>query len=412
MKILFLTRDLPFPANNGYKKRNFYLLKELKKRGVSTTLITKKSKELTGEAIEELRKYCDRVELVNANEAKSFWLRQLAKSMYSYNAFCVLRRYSKGLKNTISGMFKTDRYDAVICDSVYQAINIPPDADTKKILYEHNIESVIIKRYAEKEKNICKKIFAYMEFLKVERFQKKMWSIYDICITCSSLDKAYIKEKNPCAKIFVINNGVDRQYFEALSAERQPPTVNGKSPSDADSRSLVYTGQIGWHPNEDAVQYFTKEIFPLIAKEVEGITLWIVGANPSKNIKKLAEKNRSIKITGFVDDVRAYISRASVYIVPLRIGSGTRLKILEAMSMKKAIVTTSIGCEGLDVQDGKDLLIRDNPNDFAGAVVELIKNKDLSTSLGISGRRLVEKMYDWNTVFKDLDKILDLAEEK
>jgi glycosyltransferase involved in cell wall biosynthesis len=370
MKAIFLTRDNPNPPVNGYKKRNYYLLKELKLRNIETFVFNAEVKKNT---IQKIIK--------------------LIASLFSGIPFSVKIRTDKKTKQGLKQRYKENLVDLIICDGIHRSLNIPFDLGVTKILYEHNIESEIAGRYARLERNIFKKTFAYMEYFKFKQLQKNMWPKFDYCIACSDIDKKFIERITDKNKVITVNNGVDLGYFEP-----------GTSPVEPDT--LVYTGQIGWHPNEDALIYFIKEILPIISKVTPNLKFWIVGGQPSARIKSFAKKNKNIMVTGFVDDVREYISRAAVYIVPLRIGSGTRLKILEAMSMKKAIVSTSIGSEGLEVENNKHLLIRDNPKEFAQAVIELLRDENLRLKLGVAGRKLVEEKYDWKKVFKDLDKIL------
>jgi len=372
MKVLFLTRDLPYPPTSGYKKRNFYLLEEMAAGKID--VVSKEMMPIKGKE-QKLPK------------AVSAFL-----SLFSSLPFSVRMRTSSRIKREIGRYLKENPVDIVICDSIFWSLNIP-EFKGHKVLYEHNIESVIVKRYMEMEKNIFKKAFALIEYWKLERFQKRIWEKFDSCIVCSALDKKIMEEKTGKLNISVINNGVDTNYFKRNS---YPVSKN----------ALVYTGEIGWYPNEDAIMYFVKDIFPLIKKSEPEVKFWIVGNNPSSKIKKLAEKDKSIIVTGFVDDVREFMGKASVYVAPLRIGSGTRLKILEALSMEKPVISTSIGCEGLDVEGDKHLLIKDNPEEFARAVSSLLKNEGLCASLGQNGRRLAQERYDWKVVFKNLEFIL------
>lgn len=394
MKVLFLTRALPYPANNGYKKRNFYLIKELARRGVDIVLICPDSVNY----IQPLKNYCKEIKVVKIKKAQNKFL-GLLSNLFSSLPFSVKTRISPELKREIKQYLEDNPVDVVICDSIYRSLNIPLDNKHYKILYEHNIESTIIKRYFLNERNVFKKLFALIEYRKFENFQKKMWKKFNCCIVCSPVDKNIVMQKVKGINIFIINNGVDSSYF---TADSYPLFKN----------SLLYTGQIGWYPNEDALIHFIKKIYPIIKKEEPLINFWIVGDSPSKRLQQLAKKDMSIILTGFVDDVRPYMGEAVVYVVPLRIGSGTRLKILEALSMKKAIVSTGIGCEGLEVKDNKHLLIRDDPEEFAGAVIELLRDDKLRKELGENGRKLIEEKYDWQVVFKNLDEILDAAYER
>lgn len=372
MKAIFLSRDNPNPPVNGYKKRNYYLLEELKKRGIETSLFSAEFKKSTFQKI-----VC------------------LLLGLLCPIPFSVKIRTNRKIKQEFKNLCQDESPDLIICDGIHRSLNIPFDVKGIKILYEHNVESEIAGRYARLERNILKKIFAYMEYLKFRSLQKRMWPKFDYCVVCSEVDKKIVELVTGKGKVIIINNGVDLDYFSPSNSQIKPNT-------------LVYTGQIGWYPNEDALIYFSKKIMPIIKRSIPNLKLWVVGANPSAKIKALTNDN-SFAVTGFVDDVREFVYKAGVFIVPLRIGSGTRLKILEAMSMKKAIVTTIIGCEGLEVEDNKHLLIRDNPQEFAQGVIDLLRDEELRRRLGENGRKLVEEKYDWKVVFNGLDGILRLA---
>lgn len=372
MKAIFLVRDLPNGTTSGYKKRNFYFLKELERLNIDVVLVRE----------DEICRH--------TNKNKSLLIAIF--SLFSILPFSIISRYVPTIKERIKKYITEDTIDMLICDSIYRSLNIPLDFKGRKILFEHNIESGIFKRYAESEKNILKKIFVYIEYLKMRTFQKKIWKKFDTCIVCSELDKKILTVEAAHKNVVVVNNGVDTSYFTSDATHYAPCTMH---------QSILYTGQISWFPNEDAVLHFVKGIFPIIKAKNPQVKFYIVGDKPSERVRKLAHSDRSIVVTGFVEDVREYMREASVFVVPLRIGGGTRLKILEALSMGKAVVSTSIGCEGLDLEDKKHIIIKDEPAEFAAAVSELLHDEGLRISLGNNGRRLVERSYDWDVVFRD-----------
>jgi glycosyltransferase involved in cell wall biosynthesis len=361
-------------------------------RGVEIVLFAEAEEPVAKDAIDYMKQYCNEIKVIPIKKRNNKMA--LFLSIFSSLPFTIGSRTSLEVRNTIAGYIQENPVDIFICDAIHRALNIPFDCKGYKVLYEHNVESVILKRYMEVGKNILKQLFAFVEYIKLERFQKKMWRRFDCSIVCSTLDKKIMEEKAGNIKVFVVDNGVDSDFFTADANSR------------IDRNAIVYTGQIGWYPNEDAVLYFAKEVFPLVKKELPLATLWIVGNAPSQKIRSLSEKDPSIIVTGFVDDVRPYIAKAGAYIVPLRIGAGTRLKILEALSMKKAVVTTSIGCEGLEVEDGKHLLIRDTKEGFANAVTTVLKDEKRYLHLGENGFCLIQKKYEWKNVFKELDMML------
>jgi glycosyltransferase involved in cell wall biosynthesis len=168
---------------------------------------------------------------------------------------------------------------------------------------------------------------------------------------------------------------------------------------------MVFTGSMDWLPNEDGIFYFAEQILPLVRREIPNATLTVVGRSPSARLLALAEKNGGIKITGRVDDVRPYMSRAAVYIVPLRIGGGTRIKIFEAMAMGKAVLATSIGAEGLPVTHGRNILLADTPAAFADRAILLLKSRKSVETLGQAARILVEQHYSWGSVALGFEQV-------
>jgi glycosyltransferase involved in cell wall biosynthesis len=194
----------------------------------------------------------------------------------------------------------------------------------------------------------------------------------------------------------VIPTGVDVDYFRPMPVEE---TAN----------SLVFTGSMDWLPNEDAILYFVDAILPLIKQQCPEVSLEVVGRSPSRKLQALSEAEKSIRLTGWVDDIRPFVARGSVCIVPLRIGGGTRLKIFEAMAMNKAVVSTSVGAEGLPVRPGENILLADAPQDFADSVVSLLRDPNQRRRLGTAARALVHESYGWPRVAESFARTLHSA---
>jgi glycosyltransferase involved in cell wall biosynthesis len=184
--------------------------------------------------------------------------------------------------------------------------------------------------------------------------------------------------------MFVVPNGTDTEFFK--------PTAKAKI-----ENSVLWIGHMDVHTNKDAVLYFSREIYPLLRKRYPQVQMIFVGTAPPKEIVDAAKKDNQIKVTGFVEDIRPYLDKSAVMVVPIRIGSGTRLKILDAMAMGKAIVSTSVGCEGLDVTHGKNILIADDPEEFTNRTIGLLKNPDMRMNLERNARKLA-KTYDWDLI--------------
>jgi glycosyltransferase involved in cell wall biosynthesis len=210
-------------------------------------------------------------------------------------------------------------------------------------------------------------------------------------LAVSENDRAAFLEFVGPERVTVIQTGVDTEYFQPSSEPER-------------AGSTVFTGTMDWMPNEDGVAYYAEKIFPLILREVPEASFWVVGRRPPRRIQALASE--VVTVTGAVEDIRPYLAKGAVCVVPLRSGSGTRIKIFEAMAAGKAVVSTTLGAEGLPVSHGENIILADDPADFAHQVVDLLRDGERRTALGRAARRLVEENYGWPAVAAHFDEIM------
>jgi glycosyltransferase involved in cell wall biosynthesis len=235
----------------------------------------------------------------------------------------------------------------------------------------------------------------------------------DRVIAVSEADSEAIRRLVPGLEVTVVPNGVDIEYYncdfgrnffpksreswaKSILSEIQVTPVEKNCP-------LVFTGKMDFRPNVDAVIWFCREVLPLVQSDFPSVHFFIVGQSPNRRVISLA-RNPAVTVTGYVEDVRPYISRALVYVLPLRMGGGTRLKLLEAMAMGKAIVSTSLGCEGFDVTYGRELLVADDAEGFAQLVVELLRDAQRRERFGKEARRFAER-YDWRKIVPRMEQV-------
>lgn len=396
MKVLFLGREVPYPADSGAKMRAWHVLRQLAEKHEVTLVCYGNADD---KLAEELRSTCAAVHGVESTApAKDIGLHlRMLAGLFHVLPYAVRGRYSQAYQEKVNGLLQGEKFDLVVSDSLYQAVYVP-GGSFKTLLNEHNIESVIIERYRRIEKNPLLKLYASYELGRMKRFEDKVWQRFNRCFVCSEVDKQVVRQRVGSIQVDVIPNGMELPESEPKRKEREA--------------HLVYTGLISWRPNEDAVLYFLEAIYPRIKAKVPGVTFSVVGKGPCSQIQDLARKDDSITVTGFVDRVTPYVEEASVFVVPLRIGSGTRLKILEALAMNKAVVSTSVGCEGLEVCDGKDIMITDTPEAFADCVVRLLKDEPQRRTLGENGRKLVAEKYNWERIGAKIEEILRHWEAK
>ena len=223
------------------------------------------------------------------------------------------------------------------------------------------------------------------------RAERRYLRLADHVLAVSERNKNFFTRYIPQERISVVPTGVDTEYFHPEPG------------AEADGH-VVFTGSMDWMPNHDAVEWYHRDILPLIRQEVPGLATWIVGRNPSASLRSL--DSDTFRVTGSVDDVRPYLRRCPVYIVPMRSGSGTRLKIFEAMAAGKAIVSTSTGAEGLPVEHERSILLADSPRDFARQVIRLLADPALRQRLASAARELVERNHSWGRVAEQFETIL------
>ncbi len=295
--------------------------------------------------------------------------------------YIVTSHYTDRFQGRLADILGRERFDCLICEWTPYAAFIRKVAGIKKVIVAHNVESAIWRGYLANETNPFKKLYIRNQTLKVVRFERECFSWADGATAVSEGDAAKIRAIGLKYPVEVIDNGVDVEYFKP-----RQETI--------DRDMLAFTGSMDWRPNQDAAAYFAHEIFPLIRERRPRARAFFVGRDPGKRVLDLARID-GIAITGTVDDVRPYIGKAGAYIVPLRIGGGSRLKIIEAMAMGKAVVSTSVGAEGLRVRDGENILLRDTPGDFAEAAVACLDDAGLSSRLGEGGLETVANHYRW-----------------
>ena len=297
------------------------------------------------------------------------------------------------VRHNLRALLEHEKYDVIVCDFVSPAGVVPWNSPIPTVLFTHNIEAVIWRRHYEVATNPLWKAVSWWEWRKTAAAERRYLRLADRVLTVSENDRDAFATFIDPRKITVIPTGVDVDYFQPLPIEEL-------------SDSLVFTGSMDWLPNEDAIFYFVEAILPLIKQQYPSVSLEVVGRNPSRKLQALLETEKSVRLTGWVEDIRPFLARGAVCIVPLRIGGGTRLKIFEAMAMGKAVVSTAVGAEGLPVQSGQNILLADTPNDFAASVISLLRDSNQRRRLGAAARRLVDENYSWRTVADSFSRVL------
>ncbi|MGA3039235.1 MAG: glycosyltransferase [Bryobacteraceae bacterium] len=295
----------------------------------------------------------------------------------------VRRRYAE--------LLASSTFDVIVCDFLVPASLMHWKTPPPTILFTHNVEAQVWERHYKVTTNPLMKAACWLESRALAGAERRYVELADHVVAVSENDRAFFLQYVEPSRVSVIPTGVDTEYFQPSADPEQPDTT-------------VFTGTMDWMPNEDGVVYFTSQILPLVRREIPAAAFWAVGRRPPRRIQALASGN--VVVTGAVDDIRPYLGKAAVCVVPLRSGSGTRIKIFEAMAMGKAVVSTTMGAEGLPVLHGENIVLADDPADFARQVVQLLRDPQRRTQLGRAARQLVEENYGWPAVAAHFDEIM------
>jgi glycosyltransferase involved in cell wall biosynthesis len=397
LRVLVVDEEVPFPLNTGKKLRTFNLLRRLQEKHSITYVCY-------GDLPQGMPKLPN-VEFIRLNspiipqQGLGFYL-ALFRNIFSKNPYVVDRHYSAEMKEVVEELLQKNPFDLLYCEwTPYTPMIKDFFGAYPSVLSTHNVEAQIWKRLWEIENNLPKKTYIDLQRKKMHLFEKEAVNLYSEITAVSLPDKELLQDWYRASNVTVVPNGVDETYFARQKKECKP-------------YSIVFTGSMDWRPNQDAMKYFLNEIYPLVLKSLPKVSLTIVGRKPPEWLEDLAKRYANVTVTGTVDDVRPFIAEAALYIVPLRIGGGSRLKILEALSMGKVVLSTSIGAEGLAVEDSKHLLLRDDPKALGETVIEVLTHPASYQHLATQGRRRVLESYTWDAIAKVMDGVWQRAAGK
>ncbi|MGH7385126.1 MAG: glycosyltransferase [Candidatus Rokuibacteriota bacterium] len=390
LRILWVKVGGLWPPNTGGRLRSLHMIAELSRRHRVTLLTTQRSTDEPASLGARLPA-CEEIDAIPyalpkqgtprfALAVARSWTSRYPADLWRWRIPAVRARIRERIKHGV---------DLCVADFLVAMPNMPIRTSTPVVLFEHNVEYMIWKRLHEIEKRPGRRALLALEWRKMRRYEATACARAGLTVAVSEADRALLAANAPGADIRAIGTGVDTAYFHPNGAVEAPAT-------------LVFTGSMDWYPNEDAILYFIAEILPELRREVPGLSLAVVGRDPSDGLRAACTA-AGVRVTGTVADVRPYVAEAAVYVVPLRIGGGTRLKIFEALAMGKAVVATRVGAEGLPIVAGQHFLQADRPADFARAVVTLLKDASRRHALGMAGRRLVEERYSWPQVTRQFE---------
>jgi len=417
MRILWVKADKLLPVQNGGNIRTYHVLRYLSARHELTfysyyggTPDPDYERSLQQQVPGAVAVCTGKRELSGAARGVDYLAHLSAQPPYAVSRFAHAK-----VQKQLQTWFRERRFDVAVCDFLDAAVNFPGSLSIPSVLFQHNVESEIWRRHAVTAGNPAKKMMYRMEFRKMLRYERAAVCKFQHVIAVSENDRSLMTRWVDGDRVTVVPTGVDLAHYRPDPASSDPDSdpTSDANPLDASAPLVTFVGAMDWEPNVDGVEYFCSEVWPSIKAEVPQARFRIVGRNPHSRVQKWAANaiDHSIEVTGRVTSVVEHLRQSAVIIVPLRIGGGTRLKIYEAMATAKAVVSTTIGAEGLDVHHGRDIILADDPGSFAQAVIMLLRDREL--------RRRYEKAavetaarYDWPAIGERFSEVLQSVAEK
>lgn len=401
MKILWLKNNLLHPLDSGGKIRTYNMLGRLMKIN-TIDYVAYADNTLDRSAISRAQEYCNRIHPIRkdpgpSKESLAYYFKILATLGRRY-PFTVTSYYSGRMRNKIRELLATGSYDILVADFLQICLNVMEPIDTPKVHFSHNVESMIWRRLKETTHNPLKQLVFERERSRMYEFEKEVLDRFDFTVAVSKNDYDFFRESYGARKIGYIPTGVDNEYFKPGGDETT-------------SNTILFLGSMDWMPNIDAIHYFVRSIYPLIKAEIPEARLNVVGRSPIESVRKLADEDPSIRVTGTVADTRPFISRAACAVVPIRVGGGTRIKIYEMMAMEKPVISTTVGAEGLSYTNGENILIADDDKRFSEHVIRLLRNDMERINIGRRAREFVSEHCSWDAVTAKFQDLLIRAKE-
>ncbi|MFO0914635.1 MAG: glycosyltransferase [Pirellulales bacterium] len=404
MRIIWLKSDYIVPPDSGGKIRTYNLLRELN-RLCEVEYVAFKP-DATPNTEPQMLDCARQIHTITRPEEKKsglgFYSRVL-RGIPSRLPYIIRKYRDRGFRDYQRSRFRDParlRDTVIVCDFLEMTENVAWDVPVPKVLFQHNVESVIWDRYYQTETNRLKKVYFNYERRRMARYEQAACNQFDLVLTVTQRDLQRLRDDfRVTTPMAVIETGVDTNFFQPQPSQ---PTVPGR---------LLFLGSLDWMPNIDGMKWFAAEIYPRIREAHPGVTLQIVGRRPDPAITRLAAEDPSIEVIGNVADVRPYVAQCDLFLVPLRVGGGSRLKIFEAMAMDKPVVSTTIGAEGLPVRDQHDIVLGDSPEEFCQQVVQLLRDGESKTRISHHGYRLVTENFPWTRIAQEFhDRCLQLTQ--
>jgi len=396
VRILTLISKFPWPLTDGAVIRDFNLLREAAKRH-EVSLLCFLFKPSDREQFDALRPFCKKIVGLDLVRPKWRTLANAAQSLVTADPFIIREYWRPEMARALEKFVDEERIDVIHSHFLHMSQYVGHKRGAAFVHDAHNLEHILWQRMGSTTSNPLKKAFINTQYSKLVRRQQDVARASEKCVVLSDEDRAEYRRICPEADVTTVPNGADVEYWTPRDGAVEPG-------------SILYFGNLSWPPQADAAIYFHNEILPLIRRQVPDVKFYIVGQNPPESVKALASDR--VIVTGFVPDMREYVARAAVVVMPLRAGAGTKHRVFQALCMKKPVVCTAVAAEGIALTHGETALLADDPERFASATVSLLQDEALRQRLGERGRQLVLDRYDWRAIYERLEEAFQEAIRK
>ena len=392
MKVLWLSHLVPYPPKGGVLQRAYHLLHEVSKYHEVDLLAFHQPnlmrptvaslEEGVRESKEVLSSFCHQLKYFQIDSDRKFLgnYRLALKSLVTKDPYTINWLKSAEYAAALQDLLETRDYDLVYLDT----ISLVPYFDSVKhlptVLDHHNVESHMLLRRADNEDNALKKWYFRQEGMRLQAIEKLYCPQFTLNITCSEIDKQRLQETTSAKWVEEVPNGVDIEFFKPDKPLRQ-------------EKRLIFIGTLSWYPNVEAVRFIASELWPLLRSAIPDVRIDIIGAEPPEDIVKLSELEEGFNVHGFVDDILPYMDQAAIYVCPINDGGGTKLKILDALSMGMAVVAHPIACEGIEVEAGRNVMFAESVDDYIDAIRLLLNDPERRLAMGAEARELIINRY-------------------
>lgn len=403
MKLIWFSHFVPFPPRGGNLQRSFNLIRQAS-HSYEIHLIAlnpqgEPPQQLRGFET-ELKQYCESVDICDLPfpwRGGRWWAEAMWSPLFSAPFSC-RALFSKAILARWERLLSAHPAALLHFDSIDLALYADAAKDFRKVLNHHNCESAMTYRQAVNEKNPIQKKYMQLQAARLASAERSLCASFDVNIVVSEQDGQLLQGIQPKGHYHVVENGVDIHHFVPVTTE-------------AEAHSVIFTGWLGWGPNVSAMNFLVQKVWPRVKEKFPDARLYLAGRNPPEHVLRWPKEDSSITVVPNPADMRPWLARAAVCVCPILEGGGTRLKILDAMAMGKPVVSTTIGCEGLRVTDGENMLVADAPQEFVDKLNLLLTNEELRNKLGRAARTLMEDEYSWEGIGHQLEQAYRCALE-